>query len=150
MVCAFFGHRDVFRCDGLDEAIRRAIHEYGADTFWVGGYGSFDRLAAGCVQRLKREYPHIRLLLIRAYLPRPGETLAKCYDSSIYPEGLETVPQRFAITHRNRWMAQNCDMVIAYVGRSYGGASQAYQSAVKRGIPVINLAGRKTDGGCVS
>ena len=148
LVCAFFGHRDVFHCDGLDEAIRRAIHEYGADTFWVGGYGSFDRLAAGCVQRLKREYPHIRLLLIRAYLPRPGETLAKCYDSSIYPEGLETVPQRFAISKRNRWITQNCDMVIAYVRHEYGGAYQVYRNAVKRGIPVINLAEGKT--GCIS
>ena len=91
-ICAFFGHRDVACCDALDKAIHRAIHEYGVDTFWVGGYGSFDRLAAGCVQRLKQEYPHIRLQLIRAYLPRQGEVLAECYDSSIYPEGLETAP----------------------------------------------------------
>lgn len=150
MVCSFFGHRDVFHCDGLDEAIRRAIHEYGVDTFWVGGYGDFDQMAAGAVRRMKQEFFEIRLLLIRAYLPRPGETLAKCYDSSIYPEGVETVPQRFAISQRNRWIVQNCDMVIAYVRHEYGGAYQAYRSAVRRGIPVINLAGRKTDGGCVS
>lgn len=142
-VCAFFGHRDVACCNGLDEAIRRAILKYGVDTFWVGGYGSFDRLAAGCVQRLKREYPRIRLLLIRAYLPRPGETLAKCYDSSIYPEGLETAPQRFAISHRNHWMADHCDMAITYVMHSYGGAYQAYRAAVKREVPVINLADMK-------
>ncbi len=150
MICAFFGHRNIAHCDGLEEAIRRAIHEYGVDIFWVGGYGSFDRIAAGAVHRMKREYPHIRLLLIQAYFPKPGEELAECYDSSIYPEGLETVPQRFAISQRNRWIIQNCDMVIAYVRHEYGGAYQAYRSAVKRGIPVINLAGRKTDGGCVS
>lgn len=140
MICAFFGHRDIACCDALDDTIRRAISEYDADTFWVGGYGGFDRLAAGSVCRVKQEHPHIRLLLIRAYLPRQGETLAECYDSSIYPEGLETVPQRFAISRRNHWMVDHCDMAITYVSHSYGGAYQAYRGVIKRGVPVINLA----------
>ena len=140
MVCVFFGHRDITHCDALNEAVRQAVVQYGVDTFWVGGYGGFDSLAAGSVNRIQREYPHVRLFLIRAYMPRPGETLAKCYDGSIYPEGLETVPQRYAISHRNRWMTEHCDMAITYVMRSFGGAYQAERRVRKRGIPVINLA----------
>ena len=34
MVCVFFGHRDIMRCDALNEAVRQAVVQYGADTFW--------------------------------------------------------------------------------------------------------------------
>ena len=101
----------------LDTAITN-----GATTFWVGGYGAFDSYAAGCVRRLKKEYPQISLDLILAYLPIGKHALADAYDSTIYPEGLELVPQRFAISKRNRWIVDNCDMIIAYVRSTYGGA----------------------------
>ena len=120
----FFGHRVVYEdiTIELHEAIRKAIEEYGVTTFWCGGYGAFDEKAAGAVFRIKQRYPEIELLLIRAYLPKQRDQLPEIYDGSIYPEGLENVPKRFAISHRNQWMATNCDMVIAYIKHGYGGA----------------------------
>lgn len=145
MICAFFGHRDVPQ--GLETALRNAIckvvEDGSVDIFYTGGYGGFDALAAGTVIFLKKQYPHIRLYRIYAYLPRPGELLAAGYDGTIYPEGLETVPQRFAISHRNRWMADQCDMAITYVTHAYGGAYQAYRRVINREVPVINLPNGK-------
>ena len=140
-VCAFFGHRDVWAdiSEPLEQAIRIAVAE-GVTDFWVGGYGSFDSYAAGSVRRLKKDFPEISLHLILAYLPTEKDPLADNYDSMIYPEGLELVPQRFAISKRNQWIVNNCDMVIAYVRNTYGGAYTAYQYACKKGLPTINLA----------
>lgn len=69
-VCAFFGHREIGAdiSQPLEQAVRTAIAE-GATVFWVGGFGAFDSYAAGCVRRLRKEYPHIRLHLVLAYLP---------------------------------------------------------------------------------
>ena len=141
-ICVFFGHRDLTSSLAvpLDCAIRHAILEHGITHFWYGGHGNFDRMAARAVEKLQPSFPDIRLELVRAYMP--GKTDLEClpYDTSIYPDGLEFVPQRFAISHRNRWMAQRCDLVICYVERSYGGAYEACRQAQRRGVPILNLA----------
>ena len=140
-VCAFFGHREMWRdlSGSLEEAIRMAITKHGATVFWVGGYGNFDSCACGIVRMLKMEYPHISLHLILAYLPERKDPLAEYYDSTIYPEGLETVPRRFAISKRNQWIVNNCDMVIAFVDHNYGGAYTAYRSAKRKGKVITNI-----------
>lgn len=140
--CVFFGHRDASSAltVRLDQAIRRAVLDYGITRFQYGGNGTFDRMAAQAVVRAQSAFPHIRLELVHAYLPGKADQHALPCDSSVYPEGLEYVPQRFAISHRNRWMIQHCDLVICFVERSYGGASQACRLAQRRGVPVINLA----------
>lgn len=145
IICAFFGHRDFnekYR-PALEAEIRAAILNHGVTTFWCGGYGAFDTCAARTVNKLKSRNPEIRLFLIQAYLPKPEDILPPIYDGSIYPEGLELAPRRFAITHRNRWMAKNCDMVIAWVEHSYGGAYQACRYARTHGKHVVNVASKE-------
>ena len=139
-VCAFFGHKDIWTdiSQPLEQAIRVAIAD-GATMFWVGGYGVFDSNAAGCVRRLKKEYPHISLHLILAYLPLKKDPLEDMYDSTIYPEGLELVPKRFAISKRNQWIVKNCDMVIGYVNHCDGGAYAAFSLAKRAGRITVNL-----------
>lgn len=138
-VCAFFGHRDIYRelKPELENAVRHAI-QHGCRIFWCGGYGAFDRCAAGTVHRLKREFPDIRLEWIMAYLTQ-SDSISGLYDRSLYPEGLETVPQRFAISKRNQWMVKNCDCIIACVDHCYGGAYTAYAQAEKMGKVLANL-----------
>lgn len=133
-ICAFFGHRtvDTDISDALHDAIRKAITEYGVRTFCCGNKGEFDRMAAKTAFQLKQEFPDIEIIYVRAYLPKSGEKLPECYDASIYPEGLEDVPKRFAVSRRNMWMARNCDMAIAYVNHTYGGAYQAYWMTAKK------------------
>lgn len=141
-VCAFFGHREIWRdiSTAVERAIRSAITEHGMTVFWVGGYGAFDFLASHCVRRLKKDYPQIKLHLILAYIPTRKALLEDAYDRIIYPAGLELVPKRFAISQRNRWIIHHCDMVIAYVRNTYGGAYSALQQAKKKGCVILNLA----------
>lgn len=112
-ICAFFGHSTVHEniLEKLNDAILTAIEDYGVKTFWCGGYGDFDSMAARAAHNLKKKYPDIEIILVRAYIPKPREELSDIYDDSIYPEGLETLPYRFAISHRNKWMAK---MAITY------------------------------------
>lgn len=139
-ICAFFGHREIGRdiSKSLEQAVRLAIAD-GATIFWVGGYGMFDACAAGCVRRLKKEYKQISLHLIFAYLPTEKDTFLDIYDSTIFPEGLELVPRRFAISHRNRWIADHCDMVIGCIDHAYGGAYTAFQLAKRKGKAIVNI-----------
>lgn len=137
-VCAFFGHREVYQNIGapLELAIISAIAQ-GYDTFWCGGYGAFDLCAAGTVYRLKRMYPHIQAVLILAYLPK--HPLLDIYDHSIFPEGIEIGPPRFAISRRNQWIIRNCDASICYVNRTYGGAHSAFQKLQRQNKVLVNL-----------
>ena len=46
------------------DMILPALIEGGAVTFYLGGYGDFDRLAAAAVKRQKTFYPHIEAVLV--------------------------------------------------------------------------------------
>ena len=59
--------------------------------------------------------------------------------NTIYPEGIESVPKRFAISWRNKWMLTESEYVVAYVKHSWGGAAKYYEMAEKKGKNVINL-----------
>ena len=59
------------------------------------------------------------------------------YDSTVYPP-LETVPRRFAISHRNRWMVETSDVVVAYVLHDWGGAAATLRCARKKKKQIIS------------
>lgn len=59
-------------------------------------------------------------------------------DSVLYPE-LENVPPRYAISHRNRWMVEQADIVISFVSHQYGGAYTTYLHAKRNGKKIYNL-----------
>lgn len=110
----------------------------------MGGYGNFDSYAFHILKEIKKEIPFIKIIYVIAYLSRLESYLSKAYDETLYPEELEFVPKRFAITYRNRWMVEHTDFIIAYVNYVYGGA---YDAAIKYGktknIPILNLSDRK-------
>ena len=100
----------------------------------MGGYGDFDILSATVVRELKHKYPHIRSVLVMAYLHQKyHETL---YDETEYPP-LENVPKPFAILKRNEYMVNKADAVISYVIFSFGGASKTLEYARKKQKTVI-------------
>ena len=118
----------------LKERLRALINEADASYFLVGNNGSFDRLALRALRELEEEYPHISFCVVLAYLPKES------IENSIYPEGLENVPQRFCIDRRNRWMLERADYVIGFITRSIGGAAKFSELAVKQKKTVINIA----------
>lgn len=141
MTCTFFGHRDTNQSDVVEPLTRvliELIENRDADRFYVGSEGSFDGIAKRVLKKLKEKYPHIRYSVVLAYLPREKDDYTD-YSDTIYPEGLENVPLRFAIAKRNEWMVNHSDMVIAYVMYTFGGAAKYMEYAKKKGKEVINL-----------
>ncbi len=138
MRCAFFGHSDApsdLR-DKLRETVAKLIEEKDVTEFYMGNNGNFDRMALSVLKELREMYPQINYYVVHAYLPqKDGED----YEHTIYPEGIETVPKRFAIDYRNRWIVGQADVVIAYVRRSFGGAAKFVDMAERQDREVINL-----------
>lgn len=94
MIVTFCGHSQVIQQDEVSkwlDQILPSLIEGGAATFYLGGYGDFDRLAAAAVKRQKAVYPNITSVLVLAYLNREYDTVA--YDMTTYPP-LEKVPPR--------------------------------------------------------
>lgn len=138
MVCAFFGHRDApseIR-DRIKETVIDLIEERGVTKFYVGNNGNFDRMALSVLKELSGMYPQINYYVVYAYLPEKG---GEDFEHTTYPEGIETVPKRFAIDYRNRRIVGQADIVVAYVGRSFGGAAKFVDMAERQGKDVINL-----------
>lgn len=143
MTCAFFGHKEtpVSVKSMLEKEIRRLIENEGYDEFLVGNQGQFDAMVYTTLKRLQSEYPAIRFYVVLAYMPgRNTEYTTIEYMDTIYPEGLESVPRRFAISRRNKWIVENSNAVICYITHTWGGAYQAVSIAKRKNLLVINLA----------
>lgn len=140
-VCAFFGHRNVFESIDreLELRIEKLITEKNVTIFWVGGYGEFDNKAANAVQKLKEKYSNISLILIAAYVPQLNAYGYLPFDGFDYPPEVESAPKRFAITRRNKYMAENCDFVVSYIRQNYGGAFTAVELAKRKKKIIINV-----------
>ena len=76
-----------------------------------------------------------------AYL-RELNNLPPDYET-IIPDGIEDVIPRFAICHRNEWMIERSDYVVAFVEGCCGGAYKYMKLAERRKRIVVNLANKK-------
>lgn len=96
--------------------VESLIVEHGVTKFYVGNQGSFDRMAKSVLQTLQKKYPYIIYYIVLAYFPSQKEEMDDM--ATTYPDGLETVPRRFAISHRNRRMLRQADYVVGYITHS--------------------------------
>ena len=135
--CTFFGHRECFGLDGrvLQQVIENLISK-GVDTFYVGNQGQFDSAVYGCLKQLEKEYPHIRVCVVLAYLPIEKNEYDDMTDT-MYPE-IEGHP-KFAIERRNHWMIDHSDFLLCYINHTWGGAYKFTRLAKQRGKTVINI-----------
>ena len=117
----FCGHSELTNPDAvrvwLMETVESLISQ-GAVTFYLGGYGAFDRMAASVLQEKKRQHPHIESVL------------------TVYPP-LESIPRRFAISKRNEWMVDASDAVVACVTHDWGGAAKTLAYAKRKKKQII-------------
>ena len=145
MVCCFFGHRDTPQNIRplIKETVLKLVEENEDVVFYVGNQGGFDAMAHGVLKELSETDPRIVYSVVLAYMPdEKGEFDDDLYDDTMYPEGLETVPRKFAISARNKWMVEKADTVICYKVVDFGGAAQFVNMAARRGKRIINLAER--------
>ena len=140
MVCTFFGHRQIHKdiSELIENAVVNIMEKENVDMFYVGNNGVFDKTVLDVLKKLKEKYPYIDYAVVLAYLPKNTDK-KEDYIHTIYPEGLEKTPPRFAIVRRNQWMIDRSDYVIAYV-KTIGGAKQFMELAQDKGKTVINLA----------
>lgn len=141
MVVSFFGHRDTPRTIKplLEQTVQRLICENKDITFLVGTHGAFDLMVQSVLSRVSERYPSISCYVVLSYIP-VGED-RKTYDlPTLVPEGIESVPKRFAISFSNKYMVDECNTVVCYIDRDWGGAAQFVEKARKQGKTIINLA----------
>ena len=142
MTVTFFGHRntpsDIKPL--LKKVLRKLIENEGANMFYVGNEGAFDRMAYDTLIELKKEYPFIEYKVVLAYLQKRKKDI-KNFSSSetVFPEELTNTPLRFAIAKRNNIMLNLSDAAVCYVEKPGGGAADFKRLAEIKGKKVINL-----------
>ncbi len=137
MIVAFCGHSDVTNPDDVRRWLTYTVDylmNRGAKTFYLGGYGGFDRLAAFVLHDISADNPSVESILVLPYLDREVED--DLYDGTIYPP-LEIVPKRLAIIKRNEWMVDHADVIVAYVLHDWGGANAMLRYAIRKGKEII-------------
>lgn len=140
-ICTFFGHRDCPNTikEKLQDVLEELIIHHHVDTFYVGHQGQFDAIVYHALQELKKTYAHIRVIVALAYMPGKKTDTAH-YENTLLPDGIESIPPRYAISYRNDWMLKQADYAVTYITHSFGGAYQYAEKAIRQKKPVINLA----------
>ena len=140
MTVTFFGHKDTPK--EIEPTLRTTlvdlIENHGATEFYVGNNGNFDTMVRRQLEDLSHTYP-ITYSVVLAYLPAKKNEYED-HSNTILPEGIETVPKRFAISYRNKWMINQADVVVTYVTHTFGGAWQFKAMAQRQGKMVIELS----------
>lgn len=144
MVITFCGHSNFEPTPEIERKLLGVLEQYNTEPlqFLCGGYGSFDGFAARCCRKFKEQHPATKVILVvpyqdEEYLKRNKEYFA-LFDEIEYP--LERkVPQRYAILERNKKMVEEADVVIGYIKRTWGGAHETFQYAIKKQKVTHNL-----------
>ena len=133
----FFGHRDAPKEiePTLKSALVDLIENKNATIFYVGNHGNFDAMVRRHLEDLSKNYP-IKYYVVLAYMPSKSDIAD---DHTILPEGIETVPKRFAISYRNKWMLGKSDIAVTYVIRNFGGAWEFKQMAEKTNKIIVPI-----------
>lgn len=130
-----FGHRYIDHFHEVGENLERVLDELSLQhpymDFYVGNDGDFDRIATSVIRRLidRRGKENITINLVLPYPKANMDLLEKQFDRVIIPPTLHGVHPKAAITERNRWMVENCDLLIAHVSHEHGGAWAAMRMA---------------------
>ena len=143
MTVTFFGHRTApaYVKEPLKGVLTKLICEQGATTFYVGSQGNFDCIVKKTLSELRKIYAHISYSIVLAYLPIEKDELDFTdYTETLHPCGLETVPPRFTISARNRWMIEQADTIVTYVRHPGGGAARFRELARKKGKRIVELS----------
>lgn len=123
----------------IENQIRKLINDENVDTFWIGGDGWFDVYVSGILQKLKQEYPYIKIILIVAN-PRQLEFQENKFpfDDFQYPEEVKSVPLEKAVFVRNYYMATNTDYIIVYPEDKHSAILSVLKENKKRVVNIIN------------
>ncbi len=150
-VC-FTGHRKIPPEDlpMVSEKLRQTLIdciEKGYCFFGAGGALGFDTLAAQTVLELKKEYSHIKLILVLPCLNQTRGWNEK--DIAVY-EAIKEKADKVVYTSehyfngcmqkRNRHLVDCSSLCICYLTESSGGTAYTVNYAVQNSLTVVNIA----------
>ncbi len=130
--CAFTGHREVcdnFLKENLEICVKSLI-ERGVCVFYCGMAKGFDLLAAETVLKEKETNKALKLVVCIPYFgqekgytqkdkDRYFSILKKADEQIVFGESF----QKWRLLERNRFMADNADVLVAYIKRETGGTA---------------------------
>ena len=70
MTVTFCGHAQISQSEKIEKwlyDVTQKLIEQGATTFYLGGYGAFDSLAASVLRMQKKQHPQIELIRLRQH-----------------------------------------------------------------------------------
>lgn len=143
---ALFGHRDLLSYRKIEERLHTVLDDLFRATeyvnFHIGRNGDFDIISASVIKQHRKAIGNENcvLTLVLPYMQSNIEDYEKYYDDVIIPDSLTKIYPKRAITERNKWIVENCDMLICFVEKKSGGAYNALKYAEKLGKRIINLA----------
>ena len=148
----FTGHRIIplSERNAVSKAFEEAIVESiknGYRYFGAGGALGFDTMAALTVLRLKRQYPHIKLILV---LPCEDQTrnwktadIEKYEHIKSQADKVVYVSKEYTsdcMHRRNRHLVDNSSLCICYLTKQSGGTAYTVEYAVKNGLRIENIS----------
>ena len=124
--CCFIGHREINVTDELKEKLRmvikRLIIEESIDTFLFGSKSHFDNLCYDIVTEIKKKYPHIKRIFVRAEYPYIDESyeayLLESYEDTYFPKSVLGAGKA-SYVKRNCEMIDNSRFCIVYYKEDY-------------------------------
>ena len=156
-MCSFFGHRDTESTlelkTELRETIVKLIETQGVQYFLFGSASKFDELCLQIVTDLKKQYPEIVRVYVRAkerYLTEERKkSLLEIYDDTIMPPDVENAG-RASYVKRNQAMIDASAYCVFYYNANYqplskkSGTGLAFRYAIQKlckgkDITIINL-----------
>ena len=140
--CTFFGHRnyDTGATPLILNTIRLLIEKENVDVFYVGNNGAFDASVISTLDKLRNTYIFKAYIVLSHYSPFSKCPAPALPFDTVIPDGLENIPQKFAILKRNKWMIDHSNYVVTYVRHEAGsGAAKAKKLALAKNKKVIEL-----------
>ncbi len=153
-ICCFTGHRIL--SDSISKILRYELYNVieelikeGFNIFRTGGALGFDTIAAETVLKLKIQYPNIKLVLM---LPCKNRTKSWDQEDIMRYEAIKLQADdviyisekytRGCMHLRNRRLAEESSICVAYCTRSTGGSVYTVKYAYQQQLKVILLKGK--------
>lgn len=149
--CCFTGHRNIAQDEKQEvkrqlECVLRTLIGKGIRYFGSGGARGFDLMAADVVLQLKKEFPHIRLIMV---LPCQDQTRGWKGEDIRHYERILTQADKVVylqekyspgcMQKRNRHLVNHSSVCVAYCTRNTGGTAYTLRYACKKGVRIVLL-----------
>ena len=149
--CCFTGHREIepqhlrYIPKALDKILRILIAQ-GYHTFVAGGALGFDTMAAEAVLKMKKSFPHIKLIIVA---PFAGQSEKWSLSEQITYERIREAADDYiclsagysstCMKKRNQYLVDMSDVCIAYCIRERSGSAQTINFAVEQGLKLVDV-----------